>query len=124
MSSPGDNERERIWERALPDAHHVVLCELYHLKKFLAASKGRREQYLGFVRTFEMTLKSTPCGSSDQVLLQTTALVLGRDRTFLSFVTHHGGAEEARDPDRWGRVLEAGAGAIYGEYLSATGGSA
>jgi hypothetical protein len=106
------------WERALPAAHHVVLCNQYHLTKFLAASKGRREQYFAMVDAFHTILNNAPCGSSEPLLLKAVALALGGDRTFLSFVTHHGGTDEARDPERWQRVLEAGAGAIVGDYIA------
>jgi hypothetical protein len=116
-----DEGKNHIWKRTLPAAHHVALCDHYQLRRFLPASKGRREQYFAMVDAFHTTLKRAPCGSSDHLLLKAMALALGEDRTFLSFVTRHGGTEEARDPERWQRVLEAGAGAIIGEYLTANG---
>jgi hypothetical protein len=114
-------DEQNSWKRALPDAHHVALCDLYHLKKFLAAGNGRREQYLSLATRLQATLEQAPCGVSDRLLLKAMALALGDDRTFLSYVLGHGGTDEARDPERWQRVLEAGAGAILGEYFAREG---
>jgi hypothetical protein len=113
--------QEQVWKRALPAAHHVALCDRYHLRKFLGSVRGRREQYFVMVDSFDATLKRAPCGSSDPLLIKLVALALGEDRTFQAHVTKHGGGDEALDPERWRRVLEAGAGAVLGEYLTTRG---
>jgi hypothetical protein len=115
-----DGNYEHIWERTLPEVHHVALCDLYHLTKFLGASRGRRDQYFMTVaegrEILERALHREP---TEQDVLSWIAFVLGRDRTFLPHVCKHGGAAEALDPAKWRLVLEAGAGAIMGEYLIA-----
>lgn len=109
-----------IWKRVLPEPEHVVLCELYHLKAFLGAAKGRKERYFKAVSDGPATLtQALGLKSSEQDLVSWIAFVLGQDRTFLSHVSKHGGAEPVLDAARWRLVLRAGAGAIIGAYLIA-----
>ena len=102
----------------LPEAHHVALCSLYHLRRFVHAAPDRREQYFLIVAeapaTLQRVLGVTP---SEQDVLSWIGFVLGKDRTFLPHVSKHGGTSMALKPDEWRLVLEAGAGAIVGEYL-------
>jgi len=109
---------EHIWARALPEAHHRALCGLFHLPKFLDAAKGRREHYYVTVEKARGVLNwGWEREPSEQEVIGVLALVLGRDRTFLSYVSEHGGASQALDPVRWRLVLESGAGTIVGQYL-------
>lgn len=111
---------DHIWKRTLPEAHHVVLCDLYHLKTFLRASKGRRALYFRTVAEGPATLqRAFGYEPSERQVLSWLAWVLGQDRTFLAYVTTHGAVAEALDPQKWRLLLEAGAGAIVGEYLIA-----
>jgi hypothetical protein len=66
--------------------------------------------------TLEVVLKLQP---EDREVVSMIAVVLGKDRSFLPYVSKHGGAIQALDPQRWRLVLEAGAGAIVGAYLIA-----
>jgi hypothetical protein len=104
----------------VPEAHHVALCKLHHLAKFLGEAKGRREHYFTIVAegpaTLEAVLHREP---SEQDVLSWIAFVLGKDRTFIAYVSDHGGAAQALEPEKWRRVLEAGAGMIVGTYLIA-----
>lgn len=115
-----DADHEHIWARMLPEAHHRAMCGLYHLPTFLDAAKGRRERYYTAVDksrgVLQWVLERDPL---EHEVLSMVALVLGKDQTFLPYVSKHGGAGEALDPVRWRFVLEAGAGAIMGEYLIA-----
>ncbi len=109
-----------IWKRLLPEPGHVVVCDLYHLKAFLGAAKGRRERYYKAVADGPATLtQALGIAPTEQDVLSWIAFVLGHDRTFLAHVSKHGGAEPVLDADRWRLVLQAGAGAIIGEYLIA-----
>lgn len=113
-------DHEHIWDRTLPEPHHFALCKHLHLAKFLDAAKRRKEQYFATVSlgsaTLERVLHRKP---SEQDILAWTALVLGKDRSFMSYVSDHGGAVHALEPEKWRRVIEAGAGAIVAEYLIA-----
>jgi len=111
---------EHIWQRTLPEAHHLAFYKLYHLAKFLSAAKGRREQYFATVAQGPEILRDVlDREPSEQDVLSFIAFVLGKDRTFVSHVSEHGGAVQTLEPEKWRRVLEAGAGAIVGEYLVA-----
>lgn len=113
-------DHEHIWARVLPEAHHRAFFALYHLSRFLDAADGRRERYFTAVEksrgTLRWVLERDPL---EQDVLSLMALILGKDRTFLPYVSKHGGASQALDPNSWRFVLEAGAGAIMGEYLIA-----
>jgi len=114
-------DEDSIWKRTLPEPQHVVLCERYHLRKFLDASKGRRALYFRTVAEGPATLQRVlGCEPSEHEVLSWIAWVLGKDRTFLAFVGRHGAVAEPLDPEKWRLLLEAGAGAIVGEYLIAT----
>jgi hypothetical protein len=111
---------EHIWARTLPEAHHRALCKLHHLANFLGDVKGRRAVYFEAVAQAHATLKNvTKLEPQDQDVVHMIEVVLGKDRTFLPFVSKHGGAELALDPAKWRLVLEAGAGTIVGTYLIA-----
>jgi hypothetical protein len=113
-------DHDHIWARTLPEAHHHALCKLYHLKKFLGAAKGRREAYFEGVARARATLETVSKREPhDLDVVSMMAVVLGKDQTFLPYVSRHGGAAHAIDPAKWRRVLEAGAGAIVGAYLIA-----
>lgn len=115
-----DDDHEDIWARMLPEAHHRALYRLYHLAKFLDAAQGRRDRYFTAVDKSRGTLRwALERDPSEQEVLSLIALILGKDRTFLPYVSKHGGASQALDPDHWRFVLEAGAGAIMGAYLIA-----
>lgn len=108
---------DAIWKRVLPEPEHVVLCDLYHLKGFLGAAKGRKERYFKAVATGPATLtQALGIAPSDLDVVSWIAFVLGQDRTFLAYVSKHGGAEPVLDAARWRLILRAGAGAIIGAY--------
>lgn len=106
--------------RCLPEAYHVAHCNRHHLRKFLGSAKGRREEYFTTVADspaiLRRTLRREP---SERDVLSFVAWVLGKDRSFQPYVTEQGGAELALDAETWRQVLEAGAGAIVGDYLIA-----
>lgn len=109
---------DHIWARVLPEAHHGAFRSLLHLSGFLEAAKGRREHYYATVAKLRgVLLWAFDREPSDHEVLGLLAFVLGRDRTFLSYVSKHGGATQALDPNKWRLVLEAGAGTIMGDYL-------
>jgi hypothetical protein len=111
---------EHIWRRTLPEPYHVVLCDLYHLKQFVRVDSGRRETYFAILAGLPtMIYRVLGCEPSEQDVVCVIAGILGRDRTFLPYVRTHGGAVDTFDPIKWRMVLEAGAGAIVGEYLVA-----
>jgi hypothetical protein len=114
------HDHDEIWMRTLPQPHHVVLCDLYHLRRWLSDAKGRREHYFETVSESPATLQRVLDREPDEHdVLSWMAFVLGKDRSFLPHVCKHGGASQALDPEKWRLVLEAGAGAIVGEYLIA-----
>lgn len=115
-----EHDHEHIWACVLPEAHHRVLCRLYHLARFLSAAKGRQDEYFeGIVQTRATLRRVLQREPPDQSVVSVIAAILGQDRTFLPYVSKHGGASQALDAAKWRLVLEAGAGAIVGAYLIA-----
>lgn len=88
------------------------------VRGFLSAAKGRREQYYATVAKGRGVLLYVLDREPSQLdILGLIAYVLGRDGTFLSYVSDHAGATRALDAQTWRQVLEAGAGSIMGDYL-------